>query len=115
MGHTGLTSIDMLCQEASKSLCPSSKLEIPAFPLHGSNFKKGVRFSVQTTSLGKVPCKRYRFDKVELEWSPLGINDMTGRMVRVESIKFKEAQKRPDNALVRINHRPSALEESVFS
>src|SRR5450432_1774811 len=57
-GHTGLTSIDILCQEASKSLCPSNKLDIPAFPLQGRSFKKGVRFSVQTTSLGNVPCKR---------------------------------------------------------
>ena len=30
---------------------------------------------------------------------------MTGRVVRVESMKFKDAQKRPDSALVRVSQR----------
>lgn len=68
----GFTSIDMLCHDASNSLCPSSKLEIPALPLHGSNLRKGVKFSVHTTSLGSVPCRRCRFERVALEWSPAG-------------------------------------------
>src|SRR4051812_47881655 len=34
---------------------------------------------------------------------------MTGLVVLVESIKLREAQKRPDNAFVRVNHLPSAL------
>src|SRR5271169_2095808 len=108
-GHTGLTSIDMLCQDASKSLCPSSRLDIPAFPLQGKSFKKGVRFSVQTTSLGNVPCKRCKFGNIDSECAPAGANDITGRIVRVESIKLRDAQKRPDNALVKISHRLSAL------
>ncbi len=99
----------MLCHDASKSLCPSNRLDIPAFPLQGSNFKKGVRFSVQTTSRGNVPCNKCRFDSVEFEWSPAGLKDMTGRVVRVESMKFREAQKRPDNAFVKVSHRSSAL------
>lgn len=108
-GHIGFTSIDMLCQLASNNLCPSSKLEIPALPLHGRSFKKGVKFSVQTTSLGSVPCSKWRNSAEELTWSPTGSKDMTGRIVRVESMKFKEAQKRPDSAFVNVNHRPSAL------
>lgn len=57
-GHVGRTSMDMLCHDASNSLCPSNRLEMPAFPLHGSIFRNGVRFSVQTTSPGRVPCRR---------------------------------------------------------
>jgi hypothetical protein len=108
----GITSIDMLCQLASNSLCPSKRLDIPALPLQGSSFKKGVRFSVHTTSLGKVPCSRCRFDSVEFA-CPAGWKDITGRVVRVESMKFSEAQNRPDSAFVKVNHRPSAL--SSFS
>ena len=33
---------------------------MPALPLQGSNFRKGVKFSVQTTSRGKDPCSRYK-------------------------------------------------------
>lgn len=51
----GCTSIDMACQEESKSLWPSSKLDIPALPLQGRSFRNGVRFSVHTTSAGNVP------------------------------------------------------------
>jgi len=53
--HIGRTSIDILCHDESNNLCPSKRLEIPALPLHGSSFKKGVKFSVHTTSLGNVP------------------------------------------------------------
>lgn len=88
---------------------------MPAFPLHGSNFKKGVRFSVHTTSLGNVPCSKCKSESVELEWSPVGWKDMTGRVVRVESMKFKEAQKRPERAFVNVNHRPLALRMLVLS
>jgi hypothetical protein len=107
--HIGVTSIDILCQLASKSLWPSSRLEIPAFPLHGNNFKNGVKFSVQTTSLGNVPCNRCRFESVELAWPTAGWKDITGLVVLVESMKFSEAQKRPDSAFVNVNHLPSAL------
>ena len=34
-------------------------------------------------------------------------------MVRVESMKLREAQKRPESALVKVNHLPSALELSM--
>ena len=102
--HTGRTSIAMLCHEASNSLCPSSRLEIPALPLHGRSFRNGVRFSVQTTSCGSTPCSSLMFGVLSSGWSPSGWKDMTGRMVRVESMKFREAQKRPDSAFVRTNH-----------
>lgn len=101
--------MDMLCHEASNNLCPSSKLEIPALPLQGSSFRKGVRFSVQTTSRGNVPWSRCRFDNEAFEWSPTGSNVVRGRVDRVESMKLSEAQKRPDNALFRVIHRANAL------
>lgn len=109
LGQTGRTSIAILCHDASKSLWPSSKLDMPAFPLHGSNFRKGVKFSVQTTSLGNVPCRRWRFDKEAFEWSPVGSKVTTGLVVRVESIKLSEAQNKPETALVRVVHLANAL------
>ena len=112
-GHMGRTSIDMLCHEASNSLCPSKRLDIPALPLHGNNLRNGVKFSVHTTSLGSVPCRRCRFDIVEFEWSPAGWKDNTGLVVLVESMKFSDAQKSPDRAFVNVSHRPSALGPSV--
>lgn len=93
--------MDMLCHEASKSQCPSRRLDIPAFPLHGINFKNGVRFSVHTTSPGSAPCKRCRLPFV-WEWFPEGWNVERGLVVRVESMKFKEAQKRPESDCVRV-------------
>lgn len=108
-GHTGRTSIAILCHDESNSLCPSSRLAMPAFPLHGRSFRNGVRFSVHTTSRGSVPCSRCRLDVVASEWSPSSWNDMTGRVVRVASMKFREAQKKPDNALVSVSHLRSAL------
>jgi hypothetical protein len=107
--QTGLTSIDMVCHDASNSLCPSSKLDIPAFPLQGSNFKKGVKFSVHTTSCGRVPWSRCRLGNEELVWCPSGWNDMTGRIVFVESMKFNDAQNKPESAFVRVNHLANAL------
>ena len=46
---------------------------------------------------------------LSVEWSPSGWKDMTGRVVRVPSIKLREAQNKPDRALVRVSHLPSAL------
>lgn len=111
----GLTSTLMLCQLASNSLCPSSRLLIPALPLHGKSFKNGVRFSVQTTSLGNVPWSRCRFCSEASLWLPRGSNDITGRVVRVESMKLREAQKRPESAFVRVSQRPSALSSALVS
>ena len=108
-GHTERTSIAILCHEASKSLCPSSKLAIPAFPLHGSNFRKGVRFSVQTTSLGSVPCKRYRFSEDVFDILLAGSKVILGLVVLVESMKLSEAQNRPERALFKVTHLANDL------
>lgn len=105
----GLTSIAMLCHDESNNLCPSNKLAMPVLPLHGSNFRNGVRFSVHTTSRGSVPCRRCKLDAVASAWSPSGWKDMTGRIVRVPSMKLREAQNRPDKAFVRVSHLWSAL------
>jgi len=107
--HTGRISIAIDCHAESNNLWPSNKLDIPALPLHGKSFRNGVRFSVQTISLGRVPCRSWRRESEALEWWPSGSNVNTGRMVRVESMKFKEAQKRPDKALVKRSQRKSAL------
>ena len=112
-GEIGRMSIDMLCQDASNNLWPSNKLEIPAFPLHGRSFKKGVRFSVHTTSPGSVPWRRWR--RFKSGWSPAGSNDATGRVVRVESTKFREAQKSPDKDCVNVIHFPNALGHRLTS
>lgn len=83
---------------------------MPAFPLQGRSFRNGVKFSVQTTSRGKLPCNRCRLDKEAFEWSPAGSKVITGLVVRVESIKLSDAQNRPDNALFRVIHRANALD-----
>lgn len=115
-GHTKRTSIAILCHEASKSLCPSSRLAIPALPLHGSSFRKGVKFSVQTTSLGKVPCKRKRLSDEASVTLLAGSNVMRGLVVRVESMKLSEAQNRPERALLRVTHLANELplSQSIF-
>ena len=102
--HTERTSIAILCQDASKSLCPSSKLAIPALPLHGSNFRKGVKFSVQTTSLGSVPCKRYKSSEDEFGMLLAGWNVILGVVVLVASMKLREAQNKPERALFSVTH-----------
>jgi hypothetical protein len=111
--QTGRMSMAMTCHEASKSLWPSSRLDIPAFPLHGSSFKKGVRFSVQTTSCGRAPCSSCRFGSMDAGWMPSGSNEFTGLIVRVESMKFRDAQKRPESAFVSANHLVLALLRSA--
>lgn len=108
-GQIGRTSTAMLCQDESKSLCPSSRLAMPALPLHGRSLRKGVKFSVQTTSCGSTPKRRCVFASVKLGWSPSGWKDMTGRVVRVPSIKLSDAQKRPERAFVNVSHLWSAL------
>lgn len=107
--QTGLTSMDIVCHDASNSLCPSNKLDMPALPLQGNSFKNGVRFSVQTTSRGRVPWSRCKYDKEAFEWSPVSSKDAAGRVVRVKSMKLSEAQNRPDRALFKVIHRSNAL------
>jgi hypothetical protein len=56
-----------------------------------------------------VPWSRCRFGNEELVWCPSGWNDMTGRIVFVESMKFNDAQNKPESAFVRVNHLANAL------
>jgi hypothetical protein len=49
------------------------------------------------------------FSMSRLRWIPSGSKDMTGRIVFVESMKFREAQKRPERAFVRVSQRAFAL------
>ena len=107
--QTGLMSMDIVCQAESKSLCPSSRLEMPALPLQGSNLRNGVRFSVHTTSLGNTPCSSCRLSTAPGGCTPSGSKERTGRIVLVESMKFKLAQKRLLNALVSVSHLAFAL------
>lgn len=102
----------MLCHEASKSLCPSNKLAMPAFPLQGSSFRKGVRFSVQTTSRGRVPCSRYDLSGGILRRWLAGSKVILGLVVRVESMKLSEAQNKPDKALFKVTHLANDLYRS---
>ena len=94
----------MVCHDASNSLWPSNKDAMPAFPLQGKSFKNGVKFSVHTTSLGSVPYNKCIFSAFPFGWSPSGLKDITGLVVRVSSMKFSEAQKRPERAFVRVSH-----------
>lgn len=50
------------------------------------------------------------FDKEAFEWSPAGSKVITGLVVLVESIKFSDAQNRPDKALFSVIHLANALE-----
>lgn len=108
-GQTDRTSIAIVCHDASKSLCPSNRLAMPALPLQGSSFRKGVRFSVHTTSRGKVPCNKCRSSRRLAEGSLEDSNAILGREVRVESMKLREAQNNPERALFRVTHRAKDL------
>ena len=81
---------------------------MPALPLQGRSLRKGVRFSVQTTSRGSMPCSKYS-DESESLGFPSGRKVNCGREVRVESMKFIEAQKRPERALFSVVHRAKDL------
>lgn len=111
-GHTGLISTDIDCHAESKSLCPSRRLEMPALPLQGMSLRNGVRFSVQTTSRASCPCMRCSF-AVELRWLPSHGKTATGRIVRVESMKFSEAQNNPESVFVRVSQLSYALQMSI--
>lgn len=107
-GQEGQMSIAIDCHAASKSLCPSNKLDMPAFPLQGMSFRYGVRFSVHTTSRASCPWRRCSCAD-EFRALPAGGKIFLGLTVRVESIKFREAQNRPDKVFVRVSQRASAL------
>ncbi|KAH3680548.1 hypothetical protein WICPIJ_008239 [Wickerhamomyces pijperi] len=93
-------SMDIVCHSDSKILWPSNSEDNPDLPLVGKNLTKGVRFSVQTGSEGKAALKRYKFGFSGL----LKLNDLTGEMVFPLSMKFKEAQNKPDKELTSLIH-----------
>ena len=68
-----------------------------------------MRFSVQTTSRGREPCRRWRFCDGTSPSSPSRSKVRRGLVVLVESIKLSEAQKRPDRAWLRLVHRAKDL------
>jgi hypothetical protein len=70
---------------------------------------KGVRFSVHTTSRGKVPCSRYRFSIEALVPLLAGSKVILGLVVRVESMKLREAQNSPESALFSVTHLANDL------
>ena len=109
-GHTERTSIAILCHDVSNNLWPSSKLAMPALPLHGSNFRKGVKFSVQTTSRGSVPCNRYMSSSEALKPILEGSKVILGLVVLVASMKLSEAQNRPERALLSVTHLAKDLQ-----
>lgn len=70
---------------------------IPAFDPHGNSFFHGVKFSVQTISLGRD--EYLRNVELTLCMSPLGLRDISGVIVFVVSIKLREAQSNPEREL----------------
>lgn len=76
------------------------------FDLQGNNLIHGVRFSVHTFSCGNEP---YRTD-VLLLW---GWNDSKGSVVNVSSMKFRDAQNKPESVFVSDFHRWSMLQMSI--
>lgn len=74
-----------------------------------------MRFSVQTTSLGRVPCRRYRFCDVVFDILLAGSKVILGLVVLVESMKLSEAQNRPERALFSVTHLANDLFSSQLN
>ena len=79
------------------------------FESHGKSFFQGVKFSVQTISLGSVAYRKYDEFRCFSAITPVGRKLNSGLKLLVGSIKFKEAQRRPDKAPV----RPIQLESTL--
>jgi hypothetical protein len=95
------------CQSASNSLCGFSRLAMPERDLQGRSFRNGVRFSVQTCSDGRVPCRNWYSD--DRGRSPSGRNVSEGDDVRCSSIDPSDAQNNPAKLLRSPRHRSSTL------
>ncbi len=82
----------------SNTFLPVRREAIPALPFVGKILRKGVRFSVHTGSLGRALRKRcsWLFKGMFRSAESSGWNSVTGLVVDEESMKFKEAQKRPE-------------------
>ena len=89
---------------------------ILTFESQGNSFFQGVRFSVQTSSLGKAACRNSEeFVPVTDATTPSLLNDSSGLVVVLLSIKFKEAQNWPDKACVKPDHCSSTLEKKIYN
>lgn len=56
-----------------------------------------------------MPCNSCILSIAPFGCTPSGSNDIAGRIVLVESMKFKDAQNNPDSAFVSVSHRAFAL------
>jgi hypothetical protein len=94
---------------------PSHWCSILTFESHGRSFFHGVKFSVQTTSLGRVEYLSRDEFLARLEGTaPVGGKLKFGLKLLSFSTKFKEAQNNPDNALVSIFHDLSTLQKIEY-
>ena len=76
---------------------------------HGNSFFHGVRFSVQTSSLGRAACLNNDEFVPEVDATPSLLKESLGLVVVLLSMKFSEAQNWPDNAWVRPDQFSSTL------
>ena len=80
------------------------------FESHGNSFFHGVRFSVQTNSLGKAACLNNEEFVPAAEVTPSLVKESLGLVVVLLSMKFREAQNWPDNAWVSPDQFSSTLQ-----
>lgn len=59
---------------------------------HGNSFFHGVRFSVQTISLGRAACRNSEEFVPAVEATPSRLKESLGLVVVLLSMKFSEAQ-----------------------
>ncbi len=91
----------------------STTIHIPkyirTFESQGSNFVQGVRFSVQTISLGNDEYRNVRESLYTEDVTPRRLNDTLGDAVFSALMKFNEAQNCPDRTFVKPRHSLSIL------
>ena len=76
---------------------------------HGNSFFHGVRFSVQTNSLGRAACRNSEEFLPVVNETPSLLKESFGLVVVLLSMKFSEAQNWPDSAWVRPDQFSSTL------
>lgn len=102
------TCIPIPCQSASNKRWGFKREAIPERPLQGSNFRKGVRFSVQTCSDARDACRRW-WGMPQSGRLPSGAKGMTGDVVRCSSRVPSDAQNNPASAFRNPDQRASML------
>jgi hypothetical protein len=78
---------------------------------HGSNFFHGVKFSVQTISLGNDEYRNVRESLYREDVTPRLRKDTLGDAVFSGLMKFNEAQNCPERTLVKSRHCLSMLKQ----